>query len=70
MISDAANEGYLTGGEISVYQNSTDADNTGSLLPISSGSKIKFISRSNNAAVDINIAYSVLLVDNSEVSNV
>lgn len=63
MVSDVANEGYFSGGESSVYQNSTSIDNTNSLQSLSSGSKIKFISRSNNESVDLNIAYSILLID-------
>lgn len=70
MVSDSANEGYFSGGESSVYQNSTNVDNTSGLIGISSMSKIKFTSRSNNSAVDINVAYSVLLIDNEEVASV
>lgn len=64
LIRSFGDDNFIAGGEVSVYQNTTDHDGTMSMQAIAEKTNIKFISRSNNTAVDVNVAYGILLVDN------
>ena len=63
MINEPSTEGYISGGQVSLYQSTMVRDSTTSLIPITAGTKIKFICRSNNTAVDVNVTYGILLVE-------
>lgn len=58
-------EGYLAAGELSVYQNSTDHNAKLSPEGLPGLTRMKFITRSNNASVDVNVSYGLLLVEDN-----
>ncbi len=57
-------DGFTARAQQSVYQNSVEFDFTPRLGRFIEKIDIKFIARTNNAAVDVNIAYALVVVDN------
>lgn len=55
---------FLGTGQVSVYQNSVGRDTVSIAQGIAEKTDLKFISRSDNASVDVNVSYGLLLVDN------